>query len=156
MSLPSTHLLIGELAGALVEVDVGLLDDDVGVAPTHTLHGGQSVHHLGLTVNVGVHDTQNVLELGGYNERLKQTHQAWVSSRAAYDDAVETGEGDKKDGEGPTDAASSNTTMRKGGANCSSTSDVVEIFCCHREQMVGNLGGKDCERCTAPAAASAL
>jgi len=63
------HLFVGELAGPLVEVDVGLLDDEVGVAPADSLHRRQGVHDLGLAVNVGVHDTQNMLKLGGDDER---------------------------------------------------------------------------------------
>jgi hypothetical protein len=47
----------------LVEVDVGLLADDVGVAATDTLDLGQGVHDLALSINVGVEETQDVLEL---------------------------------------------------------------------------------------------
>ena len=45
----------------LVEVDIGLLADNVGVATADTLDLGQGVHDLALSINVGVEETQNVL-----------------------------------------------------------------------------------------------
>ena len=45
----------------LVEVDIGLLADQVGVPPTDTLDLRQGVHDLALAVNIGVEQTQNVL-----------------------------------------------------------------------------------------------
>lgn len=47
----------------LAEVNVGLLADQVGVTATNTLDLGQGVHDLLLTVNIGVEQTQNVLEV---------------------------------------------------------------------------------------------
>lgn len=47
----------------LVEVDIGLLADQVGVAATDTLDLGQGIHDLLLTLNIGVEETQNVLEV---------------------------------------------------------------------------------------------
>ena len=47
----------------LVEVDIGLLANQVGVAATDTLDLGQGVHDLLLTLNIGVEETQNVLEV---------------------------------------------------------------------------------------------
>lgn len=47
----------------LAEVDIGLLADEVGVAATDTLDLGQSVHDLLLSINVGVEETQDVLEV---------------------------------------------------------------------------------------------
>jgi len=56
--------LVGvELSGALVEVDVGLLADHVRVPAPDSLDLGQGVHDLVLAVNVGVEQTQDVLEL---------------------------------------------------------------------------------------------
>jgi hypothetical protein len=46
----------------LVEVDVCLLDDDVGVSSAYTLDSGQGEHDLLLSINVGVEKTENVLE----------------------------------------------------------------------------------------------
>ena len=45
----------------LVEVDIGLFADKVGVATTDTLDLSQGVHDLALAINVGVEETQNVL-----------------------------------------------------------------------------------------------
>ena len=45
----------------LVEIDIGLLADNVGVTATNTLDLGQGVHDLALAINVGVEETQNVL-----------------------------------------------------------------------------------------------
>jgi len=52
-----------ELAGALVEVDISLLADQVGVTTANTLDFGQGVHDLAFAVNVGVEETQDVLKL---------------------------------------------------------------------------------------------
>ena len=45
----------------LVEIDIRLLADNVGVTATNTLDLGQGVHDLALAINVGVEETQNVL-----------------------------------------------------------------------------------------------
>ena len=44
----------------LVQVDIGLLADQVGVTTTDTLDLGQGVHDLLLAVNVGVEQTQDL------------------------------------------------------------------------------------------------
>lgn len=44
----------------LVQVDIGLLADEVGVTTTDTLDLGEGVHHLLLAVNVGVEQTQDL------------------------------------------------------------------------------------------------
>lgn len=46
----------------LVEVDIGLLADQVGVSSTDTLDLSKSVHDLAATLNVGVKETQDVLQ----------------------------------------------------------------------------------------------
>ena len=46
-----------------------LLEDKVGVPATNSLDGGDGEHDVPLAVNVGVHDTQNVLKRGGDNQR---------------------------------------------------------------------------------------
>jgi hypothetical protein len=46
----------------LVEVDVGFLDDDVGVSSAYTLDSGQGEHDLLLSIDVGVEKTEDVLE----------------------------------------------------------------------------------------------
>lgn len=53
----------GELSGALVQVDIGLLADEVGVTATDTLDLGEGVDNLLLAVDVGVEQTQDELEV---------------------------------------------------------------------------------------------
>ena len=50
-----------QLAGALLQVDFGLLDAKVGESATAALDGCQSVHDLAITLDVGVHHTEDVL-----------------------------------------------------------------------------------------------
>jgi len=52
-----------EFTGALVEIDIGLLADQVGVATADTLDLGQGVHNLLLAIDVGIEETQNELEV---------------------------------------------------------------------------------------------
>jgi len=56
-------LFRGEFSGALVEIDIGLLADQVGVTTSNTLDLGQGVHDLLLSINVGVEETQDELEV---------------------------------------------------------------------------------------------
>ena len=53
----------------LVEIDTRSLADEIGEATTNTLDGGKSVHNLSATINVGVEDTQDVLEITRSNEK---------------------------------------------------------------------------------------
>lgn len=53
----------GELSGALVKIDIGLLANKVGVTATDTLDLGEGVDNLLLAVNVGVEQTENELEV---------------------------------------------------------------------------------------------
>lgn len=46
----------------LVQIDIGLLADQVGVSATDTLDLGQGVHNLLLSINVGVQKTENLDE----------------------------------------------------------------------------------------------
>ena len=45
----------------LVQINIGLFADKVGVATTNTLDLGQGVHDLALAIDVGVKETQDVL-----------------------------------------------------------------------------------------------
>ena len=54
----------GEVTGALAEIDIGLLADQVGVSATDTLDLGQGVHDLLLAIDVRVQQTDDVLEAG--------------------------------------------------------------------------------------------
>ena len=51
----------------LVEVDIGLFADKVGVTTANTLDLGQGVHDLALAINVGVEETQDVLYILNVN-----------------------------------------------------------------------------------------
>lgn len=62
-NLAESRMFFFRLNVPLVEVDIGLLADQVGVAATDTLDLGQGVHDLLLTLNIGVEETQNVLEV---------------------------------------------------------------------------------------------
>jgi hypothetical protein len=57
------ELFGGEFTSTLAEVNVGLLADQVGVTATNTLDLGQGDHDLLLAVNIGVEQTQDVLEV---------------------------------------------------------------------------------------------
>ena len=49
------------MSAPLVQVDIGLFADKVGVTTAHTLDLRQGVHDLALAINVRVEETQNVL-----------------------------------------------------------------------------------------------
>lgn len=53
----SLQLLLSQLTSSLVEVDIGLLANQVGVTTTDTLDGGQGVDDLDSTIDVGVQQT---------------------------------------------------------------------------------------------------
>jgi len=52
-----------EVASTLVEIDIGLLAYQVGIPPAHTFDFGQGIHDFSLSVDIGVEETKNVLEL---------------------------------------------------------------------------------------------
>ena len=62
-------VVLGQLAGPLGQGDVGLLQDDVGVPAPDPLDGGEGEHDAGLALDVGVEDTQDVLEVGRHHQR---------------------------------------------------------------------------------------
>jgi len=64
------HLLRGKGTGATVDVDLGLLAHKVGVSLANTTDLGHGEHALPLTLNVRVHHTEDVLELGGHLQTL--------------------------------------------------------------------------------------
>jgi len=62
--------LIGsELSGTLVHVNLGLFADKVTETTSDTLDLGNSEDDIALTLNVGVENTQNVLEFGTLHKR---------------------------------------------------------------------------------------
>ena len=65
---PITYLLLGQFTGAFVDVNVSLAQAKVGVSSTNTLDGGQGEWDLTLTIDVGVLNTKNVLELFWCNQ----------------------------------------------------------------------------------------
>ena len=72
-----------EFTSTLVEVDVGLFADQVGVSATNTLDLGQCIHDFAFTVNIGVEETENVLELlVGFRNDERHGERQTVSSRA--------------------------------------------------------------------------
>jgi len=52
-----------DFTSALVQVDIGLLADEVGVATADTLDPGQGVHNFLFAIDVGVEETKNELEV---------------------------------------------------------------------------------------------
>jgi hypothetical protein len=52
---------IGAITVPLVEVDIGLLADQVGITTANTLDLSQGVHDLALSIDVGIEETQDVL-----------------------------------------------------------------------------------------------
>lgn len=66
-------LFVSHFTGTLCHVDVGAFADDVGEAATNTLNARQSVHDFLVTIDIGVQQTDDVLELAffGNNKSLK-------------------------------------------------------------------------------------
>ena len=62
-------LFFAQLTSPPVQINIGLLEDKVGVTTTNTLDGGQGEHDASLSINVGVENTKNVLEVWGNNQR---------------------------------------------------------------------------------------
>merc|ERR1719158_49440 len=62
-------VLLGELTSPLVKRDVSLLENKVGVPTSDTLDRGQSKHDIGLSLNVGVQHTKNVLKVRWAHQR---------------------------------------------------------------------------------------
>jgi len=52
-----------DLTGSFVDIDFGFFQDQVGESSTHTLDGGQGVSDFDVTIDVGVLDTEDVLEV---------------------------------------------------------------------------------------------
>lgn len=47
----------------LIQIDIGFLADQVGISAAYTLDTGQGVHDLLLSIDVGVKETQDELEV---------------------------------------------------------------------------------------------
>ena len=59
----SLELFAGKFSGTLGQIDICLLADQVGVSTTNTLDLCECVHNLLLSSNVGIEDTENVVEV---------------------------------------------------------------------------------------------
>ncbi len=59
----TVNLLVRERARALVEVDVGLLQHEIGKATADTLDRRQREHHLVAPIDIGVQHTKDMLKL---------------------------------------------------------------------------------------------
>lgn len=64
------NLFVGHGSGAAIDVNFGLLTNQVGEALANTNNLGHGEHAFPLTVNVGVQHTQNVLKLGSHLQTL--------------------------------------------------------------------------------------
>lgn len=53
----SLQFFLGQFTSSLVQIDISLLTDQVGVTATNTLDGGQSVNDLDVTIDVSVQQT---------------------------------------------------------------------------------------------------
>ncbi|YCL18901.1 hypothetical protein KP2612_002165 [Komagataella phaffii] len=56
------QFFLSQLTSTLVQINISFLTNQVRVSTTHTTNGGQSVHDLDSTINIGVQQTQNMLE----------------------------------------------------------------------------------------------
>ena len=63
------NILLGQFSCSLGKRNISLLKDNVGVSPTNTLDRGQSEHDISFSINVGVKNTKNVLEVWRNNQR---------------------------------------------------------------------------------------
>ena len=61
--VPLYNIRVGCGNVPLVEINIGLLANQVGVTASNTLNLGQGDHNLLLAVNIGVEQTQDVLEV---------------------------------------------------------------------------------------------
>lgn len=64
-SIKFHYLFFGALSSAFVKVNIGLLEDNARVAATDTLDGSHGDGNFAFTIDVGAHDTQNMLEFLG-------------------------------------------------------------------------------------------
>jgi len=62
----------------LVQIDIGLLADNVGVSSTNTLDLSHCVHDLALSIDVGVQQTENVLGIMGFSP-TSEVRTDWIT-----------------------------------------------------------------------------
>lgn len=56
----SFQFFLGQFTSSLVQINISLLTNQVGVSTTDTSDGGQSVDNLDVTINVGVQQTVKI------------------------------------------------------------------------------------------------
>ena len=54
----SFQFFLGQFTSSLLQINIGLLTNQVGVTTTNTLNGGQSVNNFNVTIDVGVQQTE--------------------------------------------------------------------------------------------------
>jgi len=62
------HLFFRALSSSLVEVNIGLLEHNIGITTADTLDGCQGELHLALAIDVSTNNTENVLEFLWYDQ----------------------------------------------------------------------------------------
>ena len=62
----------------LVQIDIGLLANDIGVSPTDTFDLSQRVHDLAFSIDVGVQQTENVLVTVCFSQ-IPEARTGWVT-----------------------------------------------------------------------------
>ena len=63
-----------QFSGAFVDVDLGLLADEIGKSATEALNFSKAEDDVSLALNVGVENTQDVLELTSLHHRHTPTN----------------------------------------------------------------------------------
>merc|ERR1719147_332236 len=63
------NLFLRKLSGPLVQRNVGLLQNNVGIPTSDTLDGSKGEHDVGFSINVCVEDTKNMRECGWHDQR---------------------------------------------------------------------------------------
>merc|ERR1719452_97198 len=63
------NLFISKITSSLAEINISFFEDEVGISATNSLNGSHSKHDLTTSINGGVEDTQNLLEIWGDNQR---------------------------------------------------------------------------------------
>jgi len=62
MYISTSNILLTQVDVPLVEINIGFLADQVGVPTANTLDLSQGVHDFALPINIGVEETENVLQ----------------------------------------------------------------------------------------------
>ena len=63
-----------QFTSSLTKIHIGFFANDISKSAADTFNGGQGVHNVPFTIDVGVEDTKNVLELVRHDELLRGSH----------------------------------------------------------------------------------